>query len=335
MLHIILLILKIIGIVLLCVLGILILTIICLLYVPIRYRIEITRQEGEGQPPVAVWMKATWLLHFVNVLVRYPAELRIRVRVMFFILCRSSDGGDGDEQASGKKKKRSKKKKASAKEESGEAEEKIKETAKENDKSEPLRRREDIQKTTFMEVEGQEEAGTLKEDEEDSEKSPSFTDKLRALPVIIKKIILKIKSLFENIQYTIQGLCDKIKSISDNIQYYKDVVESDTFQNAYGLCKEELTAILKCLKPQKVEGNLIVGMDDPATTGKILSICGMLYPVLGGHVDVAGDFERKRIEGRLFIKGRIRCFTFLRAAVRIYYNKDIKKVHRLLKKEAA
>ena len=167
-----------------------------------------------------------------------------------------------------------------------------------------------------------------------SDKTPSFMDKLRALPEIIKKIIHKIKSLFENIQYTIQRLCDKMKSISDTIQYYKDVVESDIFQRSFRLCKGELTAILKSLKPQKFEAKLIVGMDDPAATGKILSICGMLYPVLGGQVDVVGDFERKRIEGRVYIKGRIRFWTFLRVAVRIYFNQDIKKLLKLLKKEA-
>lgn len=324
MLHIILLILKIIGIVLLCVLGILILTVVCLLFVPIRYRLIVTRKEGENQPPVEIWMKATWLLHFVNVLIRYPAELKARVRVMFFTIWRSAEGEDEDKHISGKEKKKSRKEKAGKTEKEEEKETKT-EKGKKAENQEKTLCEASVQENPFQ---GKEESGA------DMDESPSFWDKLRALPVILKKIICKIKSLFENIQYTIRRLCDRIKSISDNIQYYKEVVESDTFQNAYGLCKEELIAILKCLKPQKVEGKLIVGMDDPAATAKILSLCGMLYPILGGAVDVDGDFERKRIEGRVFIKGKIRCFTILRAAVRIYYNKDIKKVHRLLKKEA-
>lgn len=68
MLHILLLILKIIGIVLLSILGILLLGIICALFVPVRYRIEAVRQEGEGQPPAAVRVKVTWLLHLINFL---------------------------------------------------------------------------------------------------------------------------------------------------------------------------------------------------------------------------------------------------------------------------
>ena len=72
MLHIILLILKIIGIVLLCILGIIILALFCVLFVPVRYRIEVMRKEGEDEPPVDVRVKVTWLLHLLNILIRYP-----------------------------------------------------------------------------------------------------------------------------------------------------------------------------------------------------------------------------------------------------------------------
>ena len=317
MLHIILLILKIIGIVLLCLLGILLLALCSVLFVPVRYRIEITRKEGENQPPVVVRVKITWLLHFLNILIRYPAEVMVRVRIMIFtILKMPSEKGETKQEA--KQEKNLPKSKKSAVRKGKKTEDENKAAILKTEKQ-----------PSDQEVELQTEGDVPK-----SDKTPSFMDKLRALPEIIKKIIHKIKSLFENIQYTIQRLCDKMKSISDTIQYYKDGVESDIFQRSFRLCKGELTAILKSLKPQKFEAKLIVGMDDPAATGKILSICGMLYPVLGGQVDVVGDFERKRIEGRVYIKGRIRFWTFLRVAVRIYFNQDIKKLLKLLKKEA-
>lgn len=59
MLHILLLILKIIGILLLCFLGVLILGMVCVLFVPVRYRIEAARKEGEGEPPVVLLVKVT------------------------------------------------------------------------------------------------------------------------------------------------------------------------------------------------------------------------------------------------------------------------------------
>lgn len=88
MLHILLLILKIIGIVLLSILGILLLGIICALFVPVRYRIEAVRQEGEGQPPAAVRVKVTWLLHLINFLFCFDGAFFVRARIFLFTVFR-------------------------------------------------------------------------------------------------------------------------------------------------------------------------------------------------------------------------------------------------------
>ena len=88
MLHILLLILKIIGILLLCLLGLLVLGTVCVLFVPVRYRIEAERREGEGEPPVAVRVKVTWLLHFINLALRFDGSLFLRARIMVFTLFR-------------------------------------------------------------------------------------------------------------------------------------------------------------------------------------------------------------------------------------------------------
>ena len=69
-----LLILKIIGIILICILGMVLFAVLCALFVPLRYQIEVMREEGEGKPPVVVRVKVTWLLHLINVLLRYPAD---------------------------------------------------------------------------------------------------------------------------------------------------------------------------------------------------------------------------------------------------------------------
>ena len=86
MLHILLLILKIIGIILGSLLGILLLCLILALFVPVRYRADAGRTEGEGNPPVEFSAKITWLLHFINIRLEYSTEFRLRVRVLFFTL---------------------------------------------------------------------------------------------------------------------------------------------------------------------------------------------------------------------------------------------------------
>ncbi|MDE6406717.1 MAG: hypothetical protein K2M20_13815, partial [Lachnospiraceae bacterium] len=117
MLHILLLILKIIGILLLCVLGVLVLGIVCALFVPVRYRIEVVRKEGAGEPPVAATVKITWLFHFVNVLVCFTGSLSVRARLMLFTVFRlpkrkkrrgsakADEPGNGKDREAGKRQK--------------------------------------------------------------------------------------------------------------------------------------------------------------------------------------------------------------------------------------
>ncbi len=326
MLHILLLILKIIGIVILCLLGVLLLCIACALFVPVRYRVEAVRREGEGEPPVTLRVKVTWLLHFVNVVVRFDGSLFVRARVMIVTLFRlpkkekrkKNDAKERDEKDDGAKMAPEK----PMEQESVTRTEVQENTGQTGSSEETEDRPEESIKMT--------EAG----EEEEFSGNPSFLDKIRAIPEILRGILLKIKGLFENMQYTIRKFCDKIKSVSDTIEYYRGVIEGETFKRSFALCKDELLRIGKSLKPQKFEAQLVVGMDDPAATGQILAYCGMLYPLLGGHVDVAGDFEKKRLEGQALVKGKIRFFTFLRVAVKVYFNKDIRKLYRLLKKEA-
>lgn len=371
MLHIILFILKIIGIVLLCILGFLLLAILCALFVPVRYRIEVCREEGKEKPPFTACVKITWLLHLMNILVRYPAEVIVRVRIFLITIFRIPEKDKGLKDTNQEQKKRSMADRKDKDREEKEEHEKQKdqENPKAKEQLESREGQEDRQAKTQAEPENEDdrdykdddftpfEMGILEgelqkpygeqesEVEEISSESGklSLTGKIRKLIEKIKgfldkikQAVDKIKAFFENIQYTIRNLCDKIKSALDNIQYYREVVESDTFKRSMELCKGELGYVFRKLKPDKFEANLNVGMEDPAALGQILAVYGMLYPLIGQQVSIAGDFESEgtHIEGRLYIRGRIRAFTFLRVLIRVYMNKDIRTLIKLLKKEA-
>lgn len=348
MLHIILLILKIIGIILLCILGILILSVVCALFVPVRYQVRVSREEGEGKPPFTAYVKITWLLHLVNILVRYPADVILRVRLTVITLFRLPQKDKAG------KKKESRQKKQKVPEGNQEKEQVLQaENAPHEDMSQ-INMDASIQKKNTSEdhaddyvafesgfpqiddSEGQEQESEIPEAEEaphTKEKFPLIS-KIKEIIDKIKQIVEKIKEFFENIRYTIRKFCDKIKSVLDNIEYYQQVIESEPFKQSLQLCRRELTSLYKGVKPDKFKAEVTIGMDDPATTGQILAIYGMLYPFIGQNVQIAGDFERTHIEGNIYIRGKIRAFTFLRTAVRVYFNKDIKRLIKLLKKEA-
>ncbi len=337
MLHIILLILKIIGIVLLCILGILILSIVCALFVPVRYQIRMDREEGEDKPPFTAYVKITWLLHLVNILVRYPADVIVRVRLTVFTLFRipgKEKKGAEEAEKPEKKTKAEKPEKKAAEEEEGNAAKIRTDTDIQQESADESHTADDYEAFDSGFIELKSTADLQQEADSGVKEKVFLTGKIREIIDRIKQIVEKIKALFENIQYTIRKFCDKIKSALDNIEYYREVFESEPFKQSWRLCSGELKAVFKALKPDKFEANIIVGMDDPATTGEILAIYGMLYPFIGQNIQVVGDFERTHIEGNVSIRGKIRAFTFLRTAIRIYFNKDIKKLIKLLKKEA-
>ncbi len=357
MLHIILLILKIIGIILLCILGVLLLAVCCALFVPLRYRIEVFREEGEGNPPFVVRAKVTWLLHLVNVLIRYPADVYVRVRLFLFTLFRIPEA----------EKKRTKEATEGEKKQKRQKKDKGKEKDKEQaaGQAQPAAKEQAWQVTdeaSGKDVYTGEEAGARggtagaapdpdtgkpdtqsRESADDTEPEPSgfpgkffyrIRQKIRELIARIRQLVLKLKAAFQNIVYTIRHLCDRIKSASETIQYYKEVLESDAFRQSWALCKGQTGILLKALKPDKFEADLIIGTGDPASTGEILAWYGMLYPFLGEHVRITGDFERAHVEGFLFIRGKIRAFTFLRVAWKVYRNRNVRTLIKLFKKEA-
>lgn len=83
MITVLLTILKIIGIILLCVLLTFLCVLLLVLFVPVRYRIEAVRREGE-EAPFRVALRVTWLLHILNAAFCYPGEDGLRVRVLGF-----------------------------------------------------------------------------------------------------------------------------------------------------------------------------------------------------------------------------------------------------------
>ena len=92
MLHILLLVLKIIGIIIAAILGILVLLLCIVLFVPFRYEIK-GRSEGDA-PSLKGKIKVTWLLHLFRADVYYKDQKLIwRIRFAFWKRMAGKKGG--------------------------------------------------------------------------------------------------------------------------------------------------------------------------------------------------------------------------------------------------
>lgn len=359
MISILLTILKIIGIILLVLLGVLLTAVLLVLFVPVRYGLHAHRDLQE-EAPVVARVKVTWLLHLISVYFSYPDAAYVRAKILGITVYRSDK-----EKKSGKKERSRTKGNTETKENTetkGNAETKesaeIKESAetkgnaeikenteikgntetKENTENKKEEQQENEQPkraaaeqkeaTAQKETAVQKETPELKEEaaqkdaEEEEEEKPA-----------IKQFLLKLVEKLKNIKYTIRQICDKIKHIVRNIRYYFHVIRSETFKRAFSLCKKQVFSLLKSILPKKIKGKLLIGTGDPASTGQVLAVYGMLYPLIGDNIVITPDFEQQIIEGELQVKGRITVGRLLKVAIVVFFNKDIRRVIKLLKRE--
>ena len=80
--------------------------------------------------------------------------------------------------------------------------------------------------------------------------------------------------------------------------------------------------------------NLTVGAEDPAVTGRVLAVNGMLYPWIREAVRVTPDFERECLYGDFYAKGRIRAGVALYHILRVVLDKRTWTLIRRLKRRS-
>ena len=94
----------------------------------------------------------------------------------------------------------------------------------------------------------------------------------------------------------------------------------------------QASSIINNIKPKIFNGNLTIGIDEPYTMGQILSIYGILFPIIHDKITINPVYDKEVIEGDLYIKGRISVFVLIRAAIKIYFNRDYKRMIKIFKK---
>ena len=314
MLHILLCVLKWIGIILLSILALVLLVLLAVLFVPLRYKVKGSYEE---KPDAAVTV--SWLLHLIHVKVRYTDALFWQVRIFGIPFLDS---------------RREKKQKEPRTKQDSTDDEKLNETAETAGEATeanetPEEVADDSNEVVCAEVTPSTEATAETPDE------PERKGIFSKLAEFLRALFRTIGQVFRKIRYTIHNICDKIRNVRENIGYYHSVLTSEEGHATLALVKRELGNLFKHIAPRKFKLDLHFGFEDPSTTGQVMGIAGMLYPLWNYDITLRPDFEQKVMAGKVYIRGRIRVFTLIRIAWRGYFNKNLKKVLAKLKKGGA
>lgn len=338
MLHIILLILKIIGILLLSVISLLILAILLVLFVPIRYRVK--AEHGE-----AIWVdgRASWLLHLLRARISYMENtLDIRVKLLWFILYDSlapKPPKDGRRKIRTATKSRSKEQTAGLMKRSGTQknlerkaeQERIADQAKLSESEEQAKTEgvpEPERQTKTEKTSEPKEKAESERMGEPGKEAAQETDKS-----FIRRLFDKIVSILEKIKAFFRGLKEKFirwlqtaANIKSKIRLISDFIKDEMNREGFKITYSSLKRLLKHILPRKLYSRIVFGTGDPCTTGQALGVMGILYSFYGDRVTIIPDFENKVLEGKHYARGRIRLITVLIIVIKLIEDKRFKQL---------
>lgn len=325
MLHILLLILKWIGIVLAVFLLLVLLLINLGLFVPIRYRADASCQNDIETLEAEFELSWMWKLFFLTACWK-KGKVDMKIRIGWKYLFSEEKEGKSEEKIEVPEEKeendlqKEKEEQKFLKEQKESLPpEKTNRSLPENNVQEQAEKRECRQQKT--------ESGIDKEEEE----KESFTaDRRKAGGRKKKPLWDRMKEKISEWIESCKSFWRKILAMGRNFRGKKEQIESfltdASHRRAFCSLKREVRRFLGHVSPKDVKIVGKIGLEDPYMTGQALAVLGMLFPFLGENTVIVPDFENKVLEGSVHIEGKIHNFRMLAILWRLIKDRDVRKI---------
>ena len=350
MLHILWILIKFILIILGILLGLALLAVLLLLFCPVRYQARAVKETGSFKE-TELEARITWLFHAIGARFFFHDGEGKLVILLFGVSLETIKGwlkklkggrkkNSVSQAARSKAKKRKKKsaktkeisqenrtKKPEAKEASGEELNVSNTVAEEKTEQMAEPRIETEKKASQPEVHAAEK-------QEENINFASESGLFTHIWEILSKIIRFPGNLWNKVISIIKGIIEKIKNIkktisgiTDKLGWWKEFLTNEQTKAAISLVWKDAKGLLHHVLPTKVEGDVTFGCDDPAITGTVLAVLGMTFPFHKNRIHVNPLFGgENQLTGNVSLKGRIYGIVFIKAAIEVYFNKNIKYV---------
>lgn len=325
MLHILLLILKWIGIVLAVFLLLVLLLINLGLFVPVRYRADASCQNDIETLEAEFELSWMWKLFFLTACWKKgKADMKIRIGWKY-LFSEEKEGKSEEkievpeEKEENDLQKEKEEQKFLKEQKESLPSEKTNRSLPENNVQEQAEKRECHQEKT--------ESGIDKEEEE----KESFTaDRRKAGGRKKKPLWDRMKEKISEWIESCKSFWRKILAMRRNFRGKKEQIESfltdASHRRAFCSLKREVRRFLGHVSPKDVKIVGKIGLEDPYMTGQALAVLGMLFPFLGENTVIVPDFENKVLEGSVHIEGKIHNFRMLAILWRLIKDRDVRKI---------
>ena len=326
MLHIIIFILKIIGILLLVILGLILLLVSSVLFVPITYKVRAERKDGVIQVrAVAGWMFRLLSVHYRLHTSQEPMQL-LQGRILGIPVWKPLEPKKEKPKKAEKKskEKQSKPKQMEAKQLEQKAEVKSSDKAKE-------RLKKDLTPGTAIATIPQPEPEVSRQEQPQDKRAqtkPPRQSILKKLLYAIRRIYGKITAIGRGLFSLVVKLLHMPEKASETIGTLTDFWNLEENVKARESIWRELKFLWKHSRPRKADLTLHFGFEDPSWTGQcmgVLSILNVWYP---GRIFLKPEFEQEIFEGTLYIKGHMMLAVPLLSIFRLWRDENVMKMYR-------
>ena len=319
MLHILWLILKFILIILGILLGLLLLAVLLVLFCPVRYRVSAVKTEGDWKQTEGEGI-VSWLFRGISLKAEWKDQ---QMEISFHLF-----GIPVDKLLKKRQEKRAVTEKSGAdkisvsgtgvnREEENKKSENIEAEDLRTDRNSASGTSAATERTGNSQIFGQQRLNT----DDISE------DTLKKRQFFIKRIRDRIRNIFQSIRTKLRNIRRTFRKIKKEVSWWKAFIEHPRVTAARKLVWKHGKFLFKHVFPTKIEGQVTFSFEDPALTGATLAVLGMTIPFHKNCVQINPRFEGENyLQGNIRAKGRIYGFVFARAAVSIYFNKNIKYV---------
>lgn len=123
-----------------------------------------------------------------------------------------------------------------------------------------------------------------------------------------------------------QGFINRLKKVQNKKEALLRVYHSKRFEQVKLDLKQYVGELFHILKPDRLEGHVRFGLEDPANTGHVLGVMAMLLPLYQGFLTVEPDFTQQIIKGYLKGNGKIRLIFVVKLGIKVILNKNLIKV---------
>lgn len=327
MIHILFMILKALGVLLLVLLFLVLLIVCTVLFLPLCYRAQVQKEE-EGFACVKASGRVSWLFGAVALTASYE-EQKPEAQILLF-------------GASLETWKRRLKKIRRGEASVSRTEENETENAPEAEKT--AEQKAPDQKEKQQKVTAQKEQPEQEQEPDAPKKSilERFFGRIEHLPEkllnLASRLLQTAFRLLELPFRLLEKLEQKIQAgrrLKRKWESVKKFFRSKMFREALLHAKKEVLYFLKKAAPKKVTGTVRFGFDDPALTGEALGILGMIYGKLPKDLSIQPDFEQEILRGDVRMKGSFQAVTAVGIALRLFRDQNLRKTIRHFKHKEA